>query len=295
MHWIYILKCQDDIMYIGESKRLFRRIKEHITGNGGDNTSYWEPESLIAIYKVPFIENFINYNKNVINALNGNDYDKWLLYNFNNYNSYYDEDNDKEIVTCNFLECENNIVECLMVNNETNWNKFRGGKYVKFSSSNTFPVNQYIKELPLCKCGLPCDVRKNDEKNYLYFRCAKKNIWDNLVDQFENDEDFSFSVENDPCNFYKEYKKDITFRSKIDNNTIELYNKLKIKSKWLIKIENINYYSPMKCVGGCNKGLFYSKLQTKYTELYLCYDCFILKNVELKDKYEEKIKVTSWF
>ena len=39
-----------------------------------------------------------------------------------------------------------------------------------------FPNNDYIKGLPLCNCGLPCDVKKNINKNRLYFRCAKHSI-----------------------------------------------------------------------------------------------------------------------
>jgi len=288
MHWIYILKCQDDYIYVGETRRLFRRIHEHISGNGGDNTSTWEPESLVAIYKVPHIENFINYNKNVTNALNGNDYDKWLLYNFNKV--LYDEECDTDIVKCRFLECENNIIECMMINNKDNWNKFRGGKYVKFNTNDKFPINEYIKELPLCKCGLPCDIKKNDEKNYLYFRCSKKNIYPDLIDRFKNDEDYSFPVENKACNFFKEYKKDIKFRSTINNDTIELYNKLVKKSLWLRYVQNVNQYNSMNCVGNCNKGLIYSKMQDNSIELYLCHDCFINKNNELKDKYEEKFE-----
>ena len=291
MHWIYILQCEDDIIYVGETTRLFKRIKQHITGNGGDNTSTWQPESLVALYKVPNVQNFINYNKNVINALGDGDYDKWLLYNFEEYPVFYDEEEDKEIVDCDNLECENNIVECLMVNNKENWNKFRGGKYVKFNSNNTkCPVNEYIKELPLCDCGLPCDIKKNNEKNYLYFRCAKKNIWDGLTDYLEEFEDYGFSVENDACKFYQEYKKDKFLRSNNYDKTLNEYNKLK-NSMWLRKIENTEEYEPMECIGGCKKGLYYSKIKYKDTELFLCYDCFVNNQEELKDKYDDKMEI----
>ena len=301
MHWIYILQCEDDIIYVGETTRLFRRIKEHIIGNGGVNTSTWKPVSLVALYKVPNIENFINYHKNVINTQGDGDYDKWLLYNFEEYTiSDYNQDEDKDIVECSNLECENNIVECMMINNKQNWNKFKGGKYINDNNNYKFPDNEYIKELPLCKCGLPCDIKKSNKNNYLYFRCAKNNIWDGLTDYLEKFNKYGFYVENDACNFFKEYKKDKFIRS---NNYNDNINKLIENTKWLRKVENTDRYQPMQCKGGCKKGLYYSKI--KYndnkldfvfrndTELYLCYDCFIDKYDKLKNKYSEK--VTSWF
>ena len=61
-----------------------------------------------------------------------------------------------------------------MINKKENWEKVRGGKYTNFDVNYKYPQNENIKNLPLCNCGLPCDIKKNDEHNYLYFRCAKK-------------------------------------------------------------------------------------------------------------------------
>ena len=48
MRWIYILKCSEDyennIYYIGQTKRLYRRFWEHDGGKGGVNTSIYKPE-----------------------------------------------------------------------------------------------------------------------------------------------------------------------------------------------------------------------------------------------------------
>ena len=55
MHWIYILKCQDDYYYVGETKRLYRRFWEHNEGRGGLNTSIYIPEGIVAIYKVSIL------------------------------------------------------------------------------------------------------------------------------------------------------------------------------------------------------------------------------------------------
>ena len=66
MHWVYILRCRceddpqdrrQDRIYIGETERLFRRLKEHITGHygtasGSVTTSNNRPIRLIGLYKV---------------------------------------------------------------------------------------------------------------------------------------------------------------------------------------------------------------------------------------------------
>ena len=51
MRWVYILKCIDDYYYVGETKRLYRRFREHQEGFGGTNTSTYTPESIVSIYK----------------------------------------------------------------------------------------------------------------------------------------------------------------------------------------------------------------------------------------------------
>ena len=84
MHWIYIMECEDGYYYIGETKRLCRRFKEHTGGRRGINTSTFEPENIVSIYKISNICKFIEYNNNVINTINKNDEYNWrLLENFN--------------------------------------------------------------------------------------------------------------------------------------------------------------------------------------------------------------------
>ena len=38
MHWIYILRCNDNVIYIGETTRLYKRLMEHKNGEGSDTT-----------------------------------------------------------------------------------------------------------------------------------------------------------------------------------------------------------------------------------------------------------------
>ena len=224
VHWIYILKCESDIIYIGETKRLFKRFWEHTSGHGSINTSKYKPKELVAIYRINTILDFMYYNYEVIK----NNY---------NYNSLKTFGNDKGYTT--FLDAENNITERMMIryNNIGNdWTKIRGGKYTK---NNTFyrnginyedfkidknnigkvstddikecPKNKYIENLPCCDCGYPCDIKlgKNyfkleGNKSFLYFRCAKKNMWEELKD--------TLKTNVISCNFYQEYLLDKSYR-----------------------------------------------------------------------------------
>jgi len=274
MHWIYILKCEDDHYYVGETTKLYKRFWQHFSGIGGVNTYTYKPAEVVAIYKLNTITKFLDYNKNVLDVINNNyhEYNKWLLINFNNETEY-----------CDNLFSENNIVERMMIHNKTNWEKIRGGKYTRFDVCYKYPVNDYIKELPICKCGLPCDIRKNEEKNFIYFRCAKKNMWDNFKEMFD--------VEEEPCNFFMEYITDIEFRVN-ENNNEKKFNDRKIifkelfkKSEWLKNIPISDDFDPDECVGTCNTGYHYTKIKYFGNEINLCYDCFINKNNELSIKY----------
>lgn len=195
MYWVYILKCQNDHYYVGETTRLYRRFWEHNSGKGGVNTYTYTPETIVAIYTVNLLGMFFEYDYFIDGVIEGScDYKPYKLKKF-------DDDPDYEY---NGRNVENNITECLMIHNKETWDKIRGGKYTHFNVTYKFPINDNIQNLSICKCGLPCDVKKNKENNYLFFRCAKKNMWDSLKEQFYIDEE--------PCNFYMEYSKDKQFR-----------------------------------------------------------------------------------
>jgi predicted GIY-YIG superfamily endonuclease len=83
MHWIYILKCEDDHYYVGETTKLYKRFWQHFTGIGGVNTYTYKPAEVVAIYKLNTITKFLDYNKNVLDVINDNyhEYNKWLLIN----------------------------------------------------------------------------------------------------------------------------------------------------------------------------------------------------------------------
>ena len=267
MRWVYILKCDDGYYYVGETSRLYRRFWEHNKGSGGLNTSVYKPECVVAIYKVNTLGKFFEYNNIVMNKICNIYFNRCdtLLEEFNDDNDEYDN-----------LFAENNITECLMLNNKDNWKKIRGGKYTRFDIEYTLPINEYIKNLPLCNCGLPCDIKKKHD--YLYFRCAKKNMWDSLKEKF--------GIEDvEPCDFFMKYTKDIEYKIYYEqhkNKIKELYN----KSNWLKQLVDGHYEF---CVGGCGKEYDENNtIRYSRTAINLCFDCFIDKNEELSKKYEGK-------
>ena len=271
MKWVYILRCEDDYYYVGETSRLYRRFWEHHEGRGGLNTSIYKPEEIVAIYRVDTICKFIDYNEYVNKIIDGSwhdNYKNYKLTNFNDDNQNYDDN----------LIAENNIAECLMLKT-TDWNKIRGGKYVRFEIEYKYPKNDYIKDLPLCNCGLPCDIKKNDNDNYLYFRCAKKNMWDKFKHEFD--------IVTEPCLFFMEYTKDKQLKNTENTRLQErgqIISMLMKKSNWLENVE-VNHDNS-ECVGGCGKINLNAKLTYKNEKRNLCFDCLINKNEEISKKYK---------
>lgn len=53
MHWIYVLQCEDNVTYVGETKRLFTRLKEHCKKHTGSVTTHCvNPEKIIGLYRL---------------------------------------------------------------------------------------------------------------------------------------------------------------------------------------------------------------------------------------------------
>jgi predicted GIY-YIG superfamily endonuclease len=280
MRWVYVLQCEDGYFYVGETSRLYRRFWEHQDGLGGLNTSVFMPEQIVAIYKVDTICKFIDYNNYVNKIIDGICHDSYKGFKLRDFDDMCEEyQHDK-------LEAENNITECLMIHNKETWDKIRGGKYTRFDIEYSFPDNDYIKQLPLCKCGLPCDIRKNEDKNYLFFRCAKKNMWNKLKEDFEIDEE--------PCNFFMEYTKDKQLKlneNKRYEDRKKTINDLFKKSYWLKNVELNDDTYPHQCIGGCGRTSTSIKLSWSSEKRNLCFDCFIDKNEELAKKYNQYIPV----
>jgi len=161
------------------------------------NTRVYKPIRIAAIYKVQTIGKFENYDYDTDWAINNDPknergkYSKWKMINF---------EDDKE--GCyNNLDVENYIADLLILKYETS-RKIRGGKYTRDDCHYKKPEDA-TDRLPFCECGYPCDVKKCKDKDALYFRCARKNMWEGFRTSFDCEE---------PCKFYKEYTHDETLR-----------------------------------------------------------------------------------
>ncbi len=262
MHWVYILLCENDHIYVGQTCRLYRRFWEHGDGRGGENTRTWEPIEILAIYRAHRLYHYKKYDESV----------KWLLQkNISCIPSQYHlkDFDDKDISQQDSEEVENFITERMMFH-ENDSNKVRGGKYVQFKYYS-LPQNDHIKNLPICYCGLPCDVKKNNNKK-LFFRCPRKNFWEEFHETFPESE-------KEPCNFYQEYDLDEQLKEK-GNERRKLLSKLFKDAWWLnhISLSNKN------CVGDCGR-VSYTKITWNNKEIPLCFDCFIDKNDVLQQKF----------
>lgn len=158
----------------------------------------------------------------------------------------------------------------MMVHNPENYKNIRGGKYTRFDVEYKFPNNQYIKNLPLCKCHLPCDVKIKDEQ--IYFRCCRNNFYESFRETFD--------IWDEPCSYFKTYDNDDSLYNAVKdrrNKISQLYK----TSHWLEHVES--YEREKKCIGGCGKSNIKNNLTFRNEKLNLCYDCFINKNDELKN------------
>jgi hypothetical protein len=328
MYWIYVIECLDNsdddsdddsdetnsksttpitygkVYYIGQTKRLFRRFKEHNIGKTM-NTSIYKPIKLIALYRANNLARYFEYSDNIYTdevikenaAFTGRSFDDMKIKYAGkcNYllNKFDEEDWDSG---GDILEIENKITESIM--NKNIDKKIRGGKYVRFNCNYSKPKD--LIDLPYCHCKLPCDVTKKDDEDYLYFRCAKKNIWKDANKFFGNIDD------NEPCKFFQKYIKDEGFKAYKVERTKKLRNLFK-NSEWLLNIPNYDERSYGCYYGNCiGKGDPYLDLSDEEVEekrcckykskdmisysgnkKVLCFDCFINYNKELSIKYSK--------
>lgn len=266
MKWVYIFKCYNGFYYVGETKSLYTRFWKHDNGTGGFNTSLNPPKKLLAIYKAPILHNFLEYDRYISNNI--------MNIYFNRTKNIFDNFSDDEEYDC--FQLKNNIVEKLMINNKSNWEKFRGGKYTRTDVIYKFPKNQNSDNYPVCYCGLPCDIKKKDD--YLFFRCPKKNMTWIDTDRLKLD----IAIDNKCCKYFKKYEKDIDYYKQYKNKKT-LITSLVNGSTWL---ENIVGYQCEFCIGECGKR--YNENNTiRYNRrsINLCFNCFINKNDILKMKY----------
>jgi len=207
MHWVYVIKCANNIIYVGETKRLYRRLNEHCNKDSGSCTTHdFYPQSLICLYKVE--DDFKLINK-ITHPIHYDMHEKGYL-------------NENKTSA---LELENYITEMSMQSMGPYWKNVYGGKYHIGFRPNENPSKDCLFKRPFCNCKRPADIK--EWKGKKYWRCAKKNIWDKLKDYVLNE--LAFSYQNDACNFYCDYNPDSNFNCenliyeyKINNYTCQL-------------------------------------------------------------------------
>lgn len=213
VHWIYVIKCNDNYIYVGETEYLYKRLTQHIRGHGGKNTHIHIPKKLLGLYKLNDNYSFYQYNsaikfgttKNVQTAIdnwgNGWGADNLFIENRFTERLFYERRNNHEYGTGN------------------EWYRIRGGKYTRESLDEclfsakymctrphripgslhmTTPIDKMSEEdivdRPLCHCGMPSEVKLSKDKTKIYYVCAIKNVWNDFFKDIEVDE---------PCNFWK--------------------------------------------------------------------------------------------
>lgn len=250
MHWIYVLYCEcpedeeEYVYYVGETTHLNRRLNEHFSHKGGANTQLWRPLELVAIYKLNTIALFWEYDSEVGHYLNGRPDKKWYLENMRKVRHRFEHGDKYPNLQCGNLHMENMITERLMFENRNNDKCLvRGGKYTRITCDNSYKMPEQIElsDLPVCYCKMPCDVKYNTKNKYFFFRCPKKNIWDDLKEEFFLDPD------DEPCKFFQKYTKDESIISEMEADKKRwIENKIKERkerkeAKKLASIQNMKW------------------------------------------------------
>mgnify|MGYP003970233777 FL=1 len=215
-HWVYLLKCEDKRYYVGETTRLYRRIREHCNGDKHSciQCSIYPPTNLFGVYSVENNEKYQIYSNTLIcdKKVNVNDID---------VNSY-----DKKIEA---LDLENDITKMKMHQMNSKWYRVRGGNYCSEYLNNN-PSIDYKYTRPFCKCihNVPAELNIYGDK--MYFRCVKKSMdWIDMSNY-----DFNVPVcDFEPCDFYLEVDKNNNYF----NNKFTSQNNPNIKNTNLYEID----------------------------------------------------------
>lgn len=259
VHWIYILQCENGGFYVGKTKRLYRRFWEHSRGSGGVNTCINSPESIVAVYKCQILEKFHQYCKCVSE-------DRYNIF-FDSYRHHFNEiDGGREEGDYDYLDVENLVTESLLLNSNDP-SKIKGGKYVRNDVKYILPEKDPKITLPLCNCGIPCDVRKNDENDFLYFRCAKKNMWCEMKEELD--------IYCEPCKFFMKYDDDEYLNRNKEKNKL-IFDKLRRSGWWLSSLVGGQW---KYCLGDCGKTYNPDNtIRYRGRSINLCFDCFLNKD-----------------
>ena len=126
-HWVYILKCKGGSLYVGETKRLFKRLSEHLSKKGCIHTGNYRPTKIMALYRLSDMKKHIK----------------------GQYTS------DKHFA----LHVEYSITQLLM-------KKYKNSKKIDIGYNNTESFPGKTIKIPYCKCNLPASLHLYKGKYY---------------------------------------------------------------------------------------------------------------------------------
>jgi len=266
MLWVYVIKNDDNgDIYVGETKRLFRRCNEHQTGRGGVNTSNSEFNRLIGLYKVSSNIAFLSYKES------------FEQNSFQEECEIWDEEDKSDS-----LQVERHITERYIYEYRNTGASIRGGPYTTYQRYNNFRFGNNFKDVsidrPLCDCGYPCEVKIQKDKQKVWFVCPLPKNWDDFYEGVDRD---------DPCDFWQEFVSYRSSREKyLKQNAENDKNKSeRIKKQcefWVRCLPKYNYQPCMKCDEG------YTPLWSRGNKYAICEDCFHSNYEELKKEYIDK-------
>ena len=179
-HWVYIIECDYDFLYVGITPTLPRNLSLHV--------SHLNPRSIVALYHIGNNQNVMDYCFSHKNQ----------TVNYTIYTTIQDKhthitqhwNSDDLPLSKDFL---NFITEkCMMIKGDRWWKVFGGVALLQLHSKERL---HQLNCRPTCYCNLPCEVAKTRD-NELYYACPKKNIQPDYFTAFP----FPTSPQ---CNFYQ--------------------------------------------------------------------------------------------
>lgn len=217
-HWIYVIRSEEfeedeETIYIGQTRRLYRRFFEHMNGKGSVNTSSFESTRLIGIYNVIENEAFEQYHSNIARYNESHDFNKpiWdFRWEFKTWRNRHESED--------FLEIENLFTEMYLYLHKHRSVNVKGGKYTRNIDYKQM-INSFPSHRPLCDCGLPAEVFLSNQDKVFFKCCISNGNWIDLGSDY-------FSVD-EPCNFIQQYDdkhvrdKYNVFKGKVENPSLD--------------------------------------------------------------------------
>lgn len=170
MHWVYLLKLEDSNYYVGETKRLYRRMKEHFKQgvHSSIHCSDFKPLCILGFYKVKSNSIYKYYSEQIKNGTA----DDSFIFNLSTRLTKHFRNSD--CPKSDALELENEICLHKMKVIRNRWHQVQGGKYCGNVCNN--PSTDFKFTRPCCHCpgNIPAEIHMY--KNKMYFRCVKKGM-----------------------------------------------------------------------------------------------------------------------